>query len=98
MIRGTSDTFYTVPEFARLVGRTEKTIRNWASEGRITLVHLCGVPLVSLKMVENLIGHYITNEHSEEALELLLARDRSGPAKRRKPRKRGEGSEEPQST
>lgn len=56
MITGRRDTYYTVAEFAAMIGREEKTVRNWAAEGRLQFVHLCGVPLVPLSMIENLLA------------------------------------------
>ena len=55
MISGRNDTYFTVSEFAGMVGRSEKTVMNWRTEGRIQFVSLCGVPLIALSMVENLI-------------------------------------------
>ena len=59
MITGRKDSFFTIAEFASMIGREEKTVRNWAAEGRLQFVHLCGVPLVSLSMIENLIGNVV---------------------------------------
>lgn len=55
MIKGTSDTYFTLAEFARMLERSEKTIRNWVSEGRIVPCDLCGVTLFRLSAIENLI-------------------------------------------
>lgn len=55
MIEGKIDTYFTVEEFAAMVGRSEKTIRNWAAEGRLVFADLCGVPMIRLSAIENLI-------------------------------------------
>ena len=55
MIVGKLDSYLTVAEFAAMVGREPKTVENWAAQGKLRFVHLCGVPLVSLRQVESLI-------------------------------------------
>ena len=55
MIQGRHDTYLTIDEFAQMINRSSKTIRNWHSEGKIQFVYLCGVPLISLLMIENLL-------------------------------------------
>ncbi len=55
MIVGKDDTYFTVEEFAEMIGRSPNTVRNWASSGKIRFVHLCGVPLIALTTIENLI-------------------------------------------
>lgn len=73
MIVGRNDTWLTISEFAEMIGRSEKTIRNWASQGRIQFVHLCGAPLVSLRIIETLIATHADAypENAELALRLM---------------------------
>ena len=72
MIKGRNDTFLTVEEFAEMIGREPKTVKNWASRGKIRLVSLCGVPLISLNMIENLIEGRPTSSGSDELAKRLL--------------------------
>ena len=72
MIVGRRDSWFTVEEFAEMVGREPKTVTNWASQGRIQFVRLCGVPLISLSMLENLItGAVKTGETGRVAKRIL---------------------------
>ena len=92
MISGRTDTWFTVEEFAAMVGRSEKTIMNWASEGRLQFAELCGVKLVALSMIENLITSYgpVATPSAEAALRIIGRRDRAGrrTAPERHPRQR----------
>lgn len=45
MIQGKRDTYFRVDEFAVMIGRAEKTVRNWAAAGRLAFVYLFGVRL-----------------------------------------------------
>lgn len=93
MIVGRRDTWFTVPEFAGMIGRSEKTVRNWACDGRLQFVYLCGVPFVVLSMIENLFtGEPATAmQHAEAALRATGRRDRDGrrtePERRRRQRR-----------
>lgn len=80
MIVGRHDTYLTLPEFATSIGRSEKTVRNWVAAGELTFVHLCGVPLVSIAMLENLISGVVPTsaEGGKLALKLLNRIDRGG--------------------
>ena len=74
MIEGRHDTWYTIDEFAAMIGRDAKTVRNWASKGKLRFAHLCGVPLVSMRMVENLIeGRVATGRDGGEVARRLIA-------------------------
>lgn len=80
MIQGRTETWFTVDEFAAMVGRSPKTVMNWASEGRLSFADLCGVKLVSMAMIENLItGHCpAAIPSAEAALRIIGRRDRAG--------------------
>jgi hypothetical protein len=97
MIQGRHDTYYTVEEFAGMVGRADKTIQNWVAQGRMRFVYLCGVPLVSLREVEQLIEGRIPEgaERGLPAARMMNRADRVGrrqeperhaPPSRRSPR------------
>jgi hypothetical protein len=73
VIKGHSDTWLTVEEFAAMSGREEKTIQNWVSAGRMQFVHLCGVPLISMTMVENLITGTAPSGAADGTVALRLA-------------------------
>ncbi len=85
MIVGKLDTYYTVAEFAAMVGRSEKTIRNWASEGRVQFAQLCGVDLVSLTMVESLITGRLPHDAGDGVLALKLTNRIDRQGRRTKP-------------
>jgi hypothetical protein len=92
MIVGRKDTWFTVPEFAAMIDRSEKTVHNWASEGTIQFAHLCGVPLVSMAMIETLITGHVPDgaRDGDLALELMnrMAPDRTRvPPEKRNRRK-----------
>jgi hypothetical protein len=93
VITGKRDTYLTVAEFAAMIGRDEKTVRNWSAEGRLRFVHLCGVPLISLRMLERLIEG-VAPERADDglaALKLMNRADRDGRrAARETRRKRSE--------
>jgi hypothetical protein len=80
MITGRADVYFTVAEFAAMIGREEKTVRNWAAEGRLQFVQLCGVPLVSLHAVENLITGVATPTATDgmAAMRMMNRADRGG--------------------
>lgn len=80
MITGRTDTWYTVEEFASMVGREPKTVMNWAGEGKIQFADICGVKLVALSMIENLItGHGpAATPSAEAALRMIGRRGRDG--------------------
>jgi len=80
VITGRKDIYFTVLEFASMIGREEKTVRNWAAEGRLQFVHLCGVPLVPLSMIENLIGNEVppTATDGKTAMRMMNRADRKG--------------------
>lgn len=80
MITGRKDTYFTVDEFAAMIGREAKTVRNWAADGRLQFVHFCGVPLVPLSMIENLIGNVVppTAADGRAAMRMMNRADRKG--------------------
>jgi hypothetical protein len=80
VIPGRNDTFFTVEEFAGMIKRSEKTVQNWASDGRLHFVYLCGVPLISMAMVESLIAGKAPDAGpaAEAALRAIGRRDRDG--------------------
>lgn len=80
MIAGRHDTYFTIEEFAAMIGREAKTVRNWAAEGRLRFAHLCGVPLVSLQAVESLIAGTAPAHAADAttALRLMNRADRAG--------------------
>jgi hypothetical protein len=63
-----------------MIGREEKTVRNWAAEGRIQFAYLCSVPLVALSMVETLISGAAptTPGAADAAVRIIGRRDRGG--------------------
>ena len=73
MIVGRHDTYFTVDEFAAMVGRSPKTVQNWAAQRRMRFTHLCGVPLVPLSTVEALItgASYTGPSGGNIALEMM---------------------------
>jgi len=81
MIQGRIDTYFTIDEFSAMVGREPKTIKNWAAKGELRFVHLLGVPLVSLALVEQLIDGYqaVGDESGQVALRMMNARPRTSP-------------------
>lgn len=93
MITGRTDTWLTIDEFAAMVGRSSKTVMNWAAEGKIQFAYLCGVPLVSMRVIETLItGHMPEGAGSERlALELMgrMTADGSPVAPERRRRRKG---------
>jgi hypothetical protein len=80
VIQGKRDAYFRVDEFAVMIGRAEKTVRNWAADGRLAFVYLFGVPLVSLALVESLIdGRAETSTVAgDAALRVIGRRDRAG--------------------
>jgi hypothetical protein len=67
MIQGRTDTYFTVEEFAEMIGRSPKTVTNWAAQGKLRFVYLCGVPLVSLALVEQQIdGHQVVGAEADQ--------------------------------
>lgn len=74
MIQGQHDTYFTVEELGRMISRDEKTIRNWAASGRLQFVHLCGVPLISMAMLENLITGVVPPGAGDGKLALRLSK------------------------
>jgi hypothetical protein len=56
VIAGRADTWLTVDEFGAMIGREVKTVKNWISAGRLAVVDLFGVPLISLAMVEGMLA------------------------------------------
>ena len=95
MITGRHDVYLTVSEFADMIGRSEKTIRNWVSEGRLTAIHLCGVPLIAMSHIETLIAGVppATAAGGKRALELshhmTLDGKRAVPERRTKEKTNG---------
>ncbi len=79
MIQGRLDVYYTVEEFAAMVGREPKTVENWAASGKLRFMNLFGVPLISLKMIESLIEGRVSGarDNGELARRVVGAR-RSG--------------------
>jgi hypothetical protein len=73
VIQGRTDAWFTVEEFGAMVGRSPKTVLNWAAEGKIQLADLCGVKLVSMAMIENLITGHVPDgaRNGDLALELM---------------------------
>jgi hypothetical protein len=66
------DTWYTVEELAAMIGRSPKTVLNWAVEGRIQFSDFCGVKLISARMIESMItGAPIGTADNTLALELM---------------------------
>ena len=59
---------------------SEKTLRNWVSIGKLQFVHFCGVPLISMTMIENLITGTAPAGTSDGRLALRLSNrmDRNG--------------------
>ena len=92
MIQGRHDTYYTVQEFAEMVGRSPKTVRNWASSGRIVFVHLCGTPLVSLSTIENLITGHVPLGAEDGKLALQMMKRSTSQGHRQQPEKRGKSA------
>jgi hypothetical protein len=80
VITGKHDTYLTPAELATMVGRSEKTVRNWACDGRLQFVYLCGVPLISMKTIESMItGTAPASPASADgALRIIGRRDRMG--------------------
>lgn len=54
-----------------MIGRSEKTLRNWASEGKLQFVNLFGVQLISCRMIENLLTHARGTQDGELARRLM---------------------------
>jgi hypothetical protein len=55
VIQGRNDTYLTVEEFAAMIGRSPRTVQNWASKGQLKFRYIFGVPLISLRAIENII-------------------------------------------
>ncbi len=80
MIQGRLDTYFTVEEFAAMVGREPKTVENWAAAGKLRFMNLFGVPLISLKMIESLIEGRIPGVRDDGTLARRIAgAPRPGP-------------------
>ena len=75
MFPGPNDTYFTVDEFAEMLGIARRTIENWAHDraNPFRFCHLGKTPLVSARMVENLIEGRSPNHStdSEKALRLI---------------------------
>jgi hypothetical protein len=78
-----------------MIGRSPKTVANWAAAGKFEFVHLFGAPLVSLSMVESLIAGRVpaASPAADAALRMIGRRDRAGrrtepERRRRSPRQR----------
>ena len=80
MIAGRTDSWFTVDELSKILGRSVKTLENWRSEGRIQFVSLCGVPLVALSHIENLITGVVLRgtDEGSAALRMMNRTDRNG--------------------
>lgn len=68
MIVGKRDTYYSVAEFAQMIGRSPRTIENWASEGRIKFNRIFGVPMISLRAIEDILEERNDQPRPDEAL------------------------------
>lgn len=97
MIQGRSDTWFTIEEFAAMIGREPKTLLNWTSEGKIMFADLCGVRLVALSMIESMIAGHVrpSDDAGELALRMIGRLDRHGrrvePERHRRRPKGGQG-------
>ena len=80
MIVGKHDTYFTLSEFAEMIGRSEKTVQNWVSDGRLQFAYFCNVPLISMAMVESLIAGNPAEPRpgAEAAMRAIGRRDRVG--------------------
>lgn len=93
MIVGRRDTYLTVAELATMIGRSRKTVQNWAAAGQLQFVYFCNVPLVSMAMVEALIAGQGLEPSvtAEAALRAIGRRARNGqrtePEQRRRHRR-----------
>lgn len=86
MITGRTDTWFTVEEFAAMIGLEMKTVRNWVSEGRLQFVYLFSVPLISLTMIENLITGTAPSGAADGKLALRLSNRMDRDGRRATPR------------
>lgn len=68
MIEGKRDTYYTIDEFAQMIGRSPRTVMNWGSEGRIRFHRLFGVPFVSLRALEDILEERNDRPNADESL------------------------------
>ena len=81
MIEGRDDRYVTIAEFAAMIGRSPKTIANWGAAGKLPFVRLCGVPLISVRAVEDLIessGSHVRIDDAEVALSMMNRGGRKG--------------------
>lgn len=97
MIVGRNDTWFTIEEFARMIEREPKTVQNWISEGRFRPCRLYGVPLISLRTIENMIEGYAPEGADEGRLAAKLSNRVDGdgkPAVPERHRRRGRSAQE----